>query len=1123
MANTADHEQFRTRVLKSLTDELLGPEPEDNDSRQRELLDVSPLQLYATGVLFPQNSHAEQREDDGTTEVSDDPGEDSSEADKPEIEVDQGERDTPESTEIEEQPLNLANEFNPSAAGITVRVPARVILTVEIHAARYEGEKHEVPNRKAGQLKPDGSVHPETLPKLYYRRIPIHDTVSVNVGSEPARSEPVTIANTDESLKLHVRIRSAANGLMTVSLALVNHRMAPGLAAPPFNAAFFQSRITVRDTENRSIFHPIDRAGGVSDDHELASLDLLYRSKRSFALGHGCGANWTVSKDNAARAVEVHSEFIPKYDLKPVRPREKPFGSGIFELSMHRLAESGIDQGSNLDVLAQLNALADDYEAWIKFSASTTKDLEDEYQEPAARHLANCRSCLARIREGIRHLADHEDAMLAFRLTNRAMLIQQIRTRLPDREPDQMFKELPDDYHIDDGLGPTWRPFQLAFILMNIACCSEPTHADRRICDLIWFPTGGGKTEAYLGLAAFCICLRRLRNSNDRGTEVLMRYTLRLLTAQQFQRAAALITALETLRQDACYGANLGDHPITIGLWVGMGLTPNRRDDALKRLNQLRGSDSARNPFQLLRCPWCRTSLDCQHNLGYDNEPFTSGGTDSVVFRCPNEGCRWHYHTSRLPVVVIDDDIYDAPPTLLLGTVDKFAQLAWEPRTGRLFGVGVEWEPPGLIIQDELHLISGPLGTIVGLYETIIEELCKVEGGSAKLVASTATIRESGKQCQGLYARERFEFPPQGLYAGDSYFAYEDSDAPGRLYVGVFGAAVKSHATAQVRVVSPLLQSVMPLPGEEEYDSEIADGYSTVLWYFNSLRELGHAVTMCTGDIPEHHFNLCRRLDVERERRRLIRNIQELTSRRTADEIPRILDDLNRRWTPELSPVWPVDVLLATNMVSVGVDVPRLGLMVVTGQPKSTSEYIQATSRVGRSFPGMVVTVYNPARSRDRSHYEQFVGYHQAIYRHVEPTSVTPFSAPARSRGFAGLVIAMARLMAGVEAPDRIGEYRDRLDRITAALLDRVALVDEPESEDAEREIKEIFRRWEATAPPEFGRMAGIPDTQTLMYPYGRRPDENLELEAFPVLTSMRNVDITCVARVLSTYPDPQG
>lgn len=1122
MPDTAEYERFRARVLKSLTDELLGPEPEDNEARQREVLDVSPLQLYATGVLFPQNSHVEQREDDGTEEISDDPGGDSAEAEEPEIEVDQGELDIPESTEIEEQPLNLANEFNPSAAGITVRVTAGIKLIVEIRAGRYEGEKREMAHPRAGQSKADGSVHPATRTVMRYRRVPIYDTVTVNVGTEPAQHEPTPIADTNGELKLHVRIRRAAGGLMTVSLALVNHRQASTLAAPPYNAAFFQPRITVREAGNKAHFHPIDRAGGVSDDRELASLDLLYRSKRSFALGHGCGAKWTVSEDDPARANEVHSEFIPKYDLKPVRPREEPFSGGEFELSMHRLAESGLDKGSNSDVLAQLNALADDYKAWIEASTHIAEGLDKEYQEPADRHLTNCRTCLARIREGIRYLADHEDAMLAFRLANRAMLIQQVRTRLPDREPEEIFKELPDDYRLDDRPEPTWRPFQLSFILMNIACCSKPGHSDRDICDLIWFPTGGGKTEAYLGLAAFCICLRRLRNKNDCGTEVLMRYTLRLLTAQQFQRAAALITALDTLRRDACYGADLGNHPITIGLWVGMGLTPNRRDDALKRLNQLRGPDPARNPFQLLHCPWCHTSLDRQHKLGYDNEPFVSGGADSVVFRCPNEGCRWHDPANRLPVVVIDDDIYDAPPTLLLGTVDKFAQLAWEQRTGRLFGVDTEWEPPGLIIQDELHLISGPLGTMVGLYETVIEELCKVDGTPAKVVASTATIRESGKQCQGLYARERFEFPPQGLDAGDSYFAYEDSEATGRLYVGVFGTAVKSHATAQVRVVSPLLQSVMPLPDEQGYDPAIADGYATVLWYFNSLRELGHALTMCTGDIPEHHFNLCRRLDVARERRRLIRNIQELTSRRTAEEIPRILDDLNRRWTPEPGPLWPVDILLATNMISVGVDVPRLGLMVVTGQPKSTSEYIQATSRVGRSFPGMVVTVYNPARSRDRSHYEQFVGYHQAIYRHVEPTSVTPFSAPARSRGFPGLVIAMARLIAGVRAPDRIAEYRDQLEQVTKALCDRVAHVDESELADAEREIEAILGHWKAAAPPEFGRMASTPDTSTLMYPYGRRPDETLESEAFPVLTSMRNVDATCVARVLTTYPASQ-
>lgn len=1122
MTTTATYENFRARVLKSLTDELIGPGPTDDEKRQHEVLEVSPLQLYATGVLFPQKSLAEQREDEGISETSGALGEDSSEEAQPELETYQDSNQTSENAGLEEQPLNLANEFNPSAMGITVRVKPNVPLQVRVDAARYNPSKVEVPHPKAGHQRADGTVYPASHTTTHYVRVPLQDTFTIPLGDRDEQHVPIPIAGQKGELHLHVRTRAEIGGLMTVSLALVNHKKLQDGTAPTSDMAFFQPAIAVCVIDDDAGFLPIDRAGGVADDQELASLDLLYRFKRSFALGHGCSAEWTVNPQDSSRASEVRTAFIPRCEQKPVRPREKSFTGIPLDLTMRRFSESGVAKESVDDVFYGLNQLADDYEAWINARGEAAEALDKRHQDPARRHLANCRSCLARMREGIHCLAENADVMLAFRLSNRAMLIQQIRTSLPVREPGDPFEELPGNYEVEPGSDPAWRPFQLAFILMNIACCHDGTHLDRKTCDLIWFPTGGGKTEAYLGLAAFSICLRRLRHQADYGTEVLMRYTLRLLTAQQFQRAAALITALDSLRRDKCYGAELGDSPISIGLWVGVGLTPNHRRTGLEKLNELRGSNPAENPFQLLRCPWCRTSLDRRTNLGYDNEPFTPNGAESVIFRCPNEGCRWHSPDCRLPVVVIDDDLYETPPTLLLGTVDKFAQLAWEPRTGRFFGVDTGWQPPGLIIQDELHLISGPLGTMVGLYETIIEALCTVNDTPPKIVASTATIRESGKQCWGLYARERFEFPPQGLDAGDSYFAYEDLDAPGRLYAGVFGTAVKSHATAQVRVVSPLLQSVMPVSNEKVYDESIADGYATILWYFNSLRELGHAVTMCTGDIREHHFNLTKRHGIEPGKRRRLHKEEELTSRRTADEIPRILDELNRSWSPEPSDKWPIDILLATNMISVGVDVSRLGLMVVTGQPKSTSEYVQATSRVGRSFPGLIVTVYNPARSRDRSHYEQFVSYHQAIYRYVEPTSVTPFSAPARSRGFAGLLIAMARLIGGIEKPAQITEYGCELEQICSILHERVLNVDARESDDAEREIETILRRWEDATPPEFGRMAGRPKTRTLMYPYGRDPDEELESDAFPVLTSMRNVDATCSAKVLTTYPKPQ-
>ncbi|MEX1221776.1 MAG: helicase-related protein [Idiomarina sp.] len=1119
MNSDLEYSNYRNRLLKFMIDELFGPESTDDQLRQSELLEVSPLQLYSTGVLFPQKSVINQLEDDSAEDEKNVPNADSSLDDRPLVEVKQGGKQTSDATSLEEQPLNLANEFSPSAVGITVKASLGFKILVDISAGKYKTEKVEKRHPKAGQEKADGSLFPDTREESNYRRIPIQDKVEIDLtGSLENRTFNHDVKNTDGMLKLNVRIRPEKGNIASISLALINQHKGGANSPPAFNAAFFQVELSVTEANGTSVFHPIDRAGGISEDEELAILDMLYREKRSFALGHGCGTGWITDPSDKTVAKQVWSDFLPSCDIKPVKPREKAFFANQFDLSMRSLSEVG---SSDNDIIGNLSLLAKDYENWIIAKRDLQKNsLSDEYQITATGNLEKCWECLNRIEEGIEYLSSNSDAMLAFKLANRAMLIQQARTRFQkDIDPDETYIELSEDYRVTGQSDPIWRPFQLAFVLMNIACCSESDHPDREIVDLIWFPTGGGKTEAYLGLAAFCICLRRLSDSEDKGVAVLMRYTLRLLTAQQFQRAAALITALESLRLDKYLGAYLGDTPITIGLWVGMGLSPNRRKDAVKRLNELTATPSSQNPFQLLRCPWCRSSLDKSGWLGYKKEPRLANGEDTVIFRCSNRGCRWHSLSSQLPVVVIDDDIYDNPPTLLLGTVDKFAQLAWVPETGRIFGTNGFSDPPSLIIQDELHLISGPLGTIVGLYETVIDRLCSRDGKTPKIVASTATIRQSAKQCNGLYARDRFEFPPQGLDAGDSYFAYEDQEAAGRLYVGVFGTAVKSHATAQVRVISPLLQAVMPEPPEVQ-PPEIADKYATLLWYFNSLRELGHAVTMSTGDIPEHHFNLCARKNIEQKYRRRFPNVEELTSRKTAEEIPLILDCLNRKWPMTEKSRWPVDMLLATNMISVGVDVPRLGLMVVAGQPKSTAEYIQATSRVGRGFPGLVVTVYNPARSRDRSHYEQFVGYHQAIYRYVEPTSVTPFSAPARSRGFAGMTIALARLITGMRVPEDISKYPGVQDELMKVILDRIQKVDTDEYDDALRELTKIFKEWKEYLPQEFGQMAGTPTTQTLMYPLGRNVNEDFEGKAFPVLTSMRSVDVTCSARVLQTYPD---
>jgi hypothetical protein len=305
---------------------------------------------------------------------------------------------------------------------------------------------------------------------------------------------------------------------------------------------------------------------------------------------------------------------------------------------------------------------------------------------------------------------------------------------------------------------------------------------------------------------------------------------------------------------------------------------------------------------------------------------------------------------------------------------------------------------------------------------------------------------------------------------------------------------------------------------DETAKHDIIDPYGTMVWYFNSLRELGHAATLCMGDIPEFLKGLRHRLGIPFENSRYLREIVELTSRLGAEEIPGILQQLEIPWKMKPSGQPPVDILLATNMIAVGVDVPRLGLILVSGQPKSTSEYIQASSRVGRLHPGLVLTVYTQTKSRDRSHYERFVAYHQSLYRHVEPTSVTPFSPQARDRGMRGVLIALARQIVKVITPNLVKQYEGELQEQVDTIVERVRALDPGEADEAEEELADWLTFWRKYSPPEYGPMAGEVHDQTLAFPFGGIPDPNFQRDAWPVMTSMRNVDGTCEARVVNAY-----
>jgi hypothetical protein len=811
---------------------------------------------------------------------------------------------------------------------------------------------------------------------------------------------------------------------------------------------------------------------------------LLYRNKREFAIGHGCGAEWIVD-GSEPMAREVRTTLIPDFELPRIEARALE-GDGLEMAVLARV--------ENAETLRELlEPLSAGYAEWINAKRAEVSSLATDLQPTANEHLDRCVEALERIEDAIDLLDSDADALDAFRFANEAMLLQRSHTVWAAAR-----RKTPETAPADPLIEGRWRPFQLAFILLNLRGLVQPTHRDRRTGDLLWFPTGGGKTEAYLGLTAFTLAYRRLRAAQglrtDAGVAVLMRYTLRLLTIQQFQRAVSLICACEVIRRRK--PKRWGARRFSIGLWVGVSATPTRHAESRSALTRLRAGERQleKNPCQLESCPWCGEALAVKDYLD-------DGDALRTNVYCPRSECEFtRASDSPLPVIMVDEEIYRECPSMVIATVDKFAQMPWNGEIQALFGrVVTECEkcgfltadsehhpghgpelvhpterlaPLDLIIQDELHLISGPLGTLVGLYETAVDALGSQSDGTErvypKIVASTATVRRAFEQVHALFDRELRVFPPPGLEPEDSFFAVEQpitEDNPGRLYIGVMGPG-KSMKTAVVRIASILLAVAS---GLAEAAPRVSDPYRTIVMYFNSLRELGGAVRLMDDDVVS-------RLGQLRTRglpRRFPPIYEELTSRVSSERIPTLLRQLEQPHDAERdesSPV-PLDAVLASNMISVGVDVDRLGLMTVMGQPKTTAEYIQATSRVGRQTraPGLVVTLYNWTRPRDLSHYERFRQYHATFYRSVEAVSATPFSSRARDRGLPGAFVALARLGDFDLTPELAA---DRFDPKMASISVAVehfrrraeAIAEAQTASDVQRQLQALLSEWDAFA-----------------------------------------------------------
>ncbi len=1138
MSNNA---QVRSDIAGFLRRELIGPDPRPEHAQlnggEEILRPQDPPRLrYSAGVLFPGTARVELQDNASPDEVE------SATSGPPEGPDEEESNDTSSSgvsadaDSTTEHEVNRANEFLPSAMGLTalVRLPKR--LKVTVRAGRYERKAQT----ELGKPDKEGNWQPH-----HWRKAVTPEAVEIDctilTPNKPLTKEfPLEIGSPDLKLSVHIYSRPYAHAEdaakdRIVTFTLINRTQMSG-NSPKDSECFFQCEFSVEDADGGSCFLEYPEREGLEDDLEDQSLRLLYRHRKTFAVGHGCAAQWP--EIEAPTVNQITTDALPTYEIKPILPREI---AGL-ELSMTQLSDK------DDPVVAQIcGQLAEEYKKWIEQQNAIVQaaDFPAEYRPAALKHLEVCRQCHQRIVDGIELLETDVDTRLAFAWMNKSMLEQQLHYNLTTdyrreweacagllqlKEPlsEAVARQTNDPRTTRLG---RWRPFQLAFILMNLRSIAQRESPERDIVDLIWFPTGGGKTEAYLGLTAFTIFRRRLLNVHDSGTTVLMRYTLRLLTTQQFQRAASLICACELIRRNN--EARLGKIRISIGLWVGQSVTPNKNVEAVSAWKTLLKNGKP-NPFIILTCPWCGVEMGAvELGNSYCGKGYRKDG-NQVVFRCEDPQCDFR-DSHGLPLLVVDEAIYEERPTLLIGTVDKFAMLPWNPDARRLFGLDklMPVSPPDLIIQDELHLISGALGSMVGMYEGAIDALCRHDHNGkrlpAKIVASTATICRAPQQVHSLYARDVFLFPPQGLRAGDSFFAEEVKEREGRLYVGVFGSALSSHVTAQVRVISALLQAVRCVPAPSP---EALNPYWTLMAYFNSLRELGHAATLIRADIREHLNAVWDRLNIRKpakdsnnpDLRRFINRDLELTSRIQSSEITNVLQQLFNPY-PGTNEQRPVDVCLATNMIQVGLDVPRLGLMTVVGQPKTTSEYIQATSRVGRDAkgPGLVVTVFNPSKPRDRSHFEHFRSYHQSIYRWVEPTSVTPFAVPVRERALHAQLVTLARYWGDKTLRENPSQPPDDLlfARIRDILIQRIEKVDEGESAAADLMLTELIERWRRIQPPIYGHFGSPPQQTPLMYPSGTEPRAIWGNRSKATPSSMRNVDSGCDAEVISQFQQP--
>ena len=1056
----------RKRLIKWVRKQLIGPPEPAADGP--DLRGVLPTERFPCGALYPTSQWGE-----GIDPASED--------------VDQAEGTTEVAGESNVEPAIVRRYIPPSSLGLSFFIKGDDIrFQVLCRAIRYEptGRDERVPYKNDWKRR-----------ELVSGQGNDEDFENITCPGEDRRQ---SFFKLEESARVDVLWRRLANGwIVTVSLCNAQE-VSDGQTGRDFvleramKTLFETGLRCVIDAGDVGVYPRVDRSMLNQEEQEI---ELQYAHRHIYAIGHGCAADWEVK---AGKVVELRSETMPAVEVPQMTADTGSGGEPV--LSLARLAD--IDN-VHTSLLPGLDDFISRYAIWGANQQNNISGLPADDRAAASRMVERMNIAVSRMRAGLRLLGDNAEARLAFALANHAMLDQM-------RQHDHLLGKP----RVDDAY--RWRPFQLAFLLTTLESTVNEDNEFRDTVDLIWFPTGGGKTEAYLGLIAFQITLRRLRHPDTGGgTAILMRYTLRLLTRDQFIRATRLICALELIRRER---DDLGSTPITIGMWAGEATSPNSFQKAAELVNKAMAA-SEKPELVLGHCPWCGQDFEADRN--YDST------TQHFHFLCRNPDCG--FGASRdgvLPCNIVDEALYAEPPTMLVATVDKFARLAREERTNAFLG-GIQHRPPELIIQDELHLIASALGSVAGLYEAAIDTVLQLRGVYPKYIASTATIRMAEQQVKRLYGREVAVFPPPGLNCDDAYFARTVplEQRPGRIYVGYL-APMLNRQKCLAPLAAALLLAPHVLFESEQHKRELLDAWWTQVVYHGSLKGVGNSHTAFASDVRDFMRLLSGTTDAQAQenektnkQERSTPSIAQLTSLQTAVQNAEIFDRLSKTREEDGC----LDAVLATNMISVGLDVARLALMIINGQPFTTAEYIQASSRVGRSeAPGVVFANYHREQARSLSHYESFRPYHEAFYRFVEPASVTPYTYQARLRALsAALVIVMRH--GGLDllnnnAAANFDSDDAQVSKAVAQLKRRCVLSAPDQVDEVNRHIDALVAEWRNEV--ESCRLAHrqleyqVPDSENgrdrLLYNH----DDQIP-GLWPTLQSLRNVENTALLKVL--------